>query len=507
MLPVVALVGRPNVGKSTLFNCLTKTRDALVADQPGLTRDRNYGYGKVGPVPYIVVDTGGLTDRVDGVENEMASQALAAIEEADIIFFLVDARAGLLTGDHNIADQLRATGKPIYLVVNKIDGIEINLAQSDFFSLGFKDNFAIAASHRRGVRAMMDTVLPEPEEGDSTAPHDEGICISIVGRPNVGKSTLVNRILGEERVVVFDMPGTTRDSIRIPFERQGKKYTLIDTAGIRRKKNITEMVETFSIIKTLQAIDESQVTVLVLDAHAGVTEQDASLLGNIIDSGRAIVIAINKWDGISTEAREQIRSDLGRKLAFINYAKFHFISALHGSGVGELYQSVEKAYESALIDVSTSRLTRLLERAVEAHAPPVVRAHRIKLRYAHQGGKNPPIIVIHGNQTESVNDAYKRYLVNFFRKAIKVEGTPIRIEFKSSTNPYEGRKKKQLSVKKPEKRSRPSGIIKKKSDKKDIRDKKEELGKSKQQKRERKKKVIVDRQPAKKMRGNRPGKK
>jgi len=442
MLPVVALVGRPNVGKSTLFNCLTKTRDALVADQPGLTRDRNYGYGKVGPCPYIVVDTGGLTGDEEGIETEMASQSLAAIDEADIIFFLVDARAGLIVGDHNIAKRLRATGKPLYLVVNKVDGMEINTALSDFYSLGFKDHYAIAASHRRGVRSMMDEVLPEAPEDTTTPAHDGGICISIVGRPNVGKSTLVNRILGEERVVVYDMPGTTRDSIKIPFERQGKKYTLIDTAGIRRKKNVSEMVEKFSIIKTLQAIEESQVAILVLDAHLGVTDQDANLLGNIIDSGRAIVIAVNKWDGISPEAREKIKADLGRKLAFINYAKFHFISALHGSGVGDLYKSVEKAYQSALSDLSTPRLTRLLEQAVEAHQPPMVRGHRIKLRYAHQGGKNPPIVVIHGNQTDSVPEAYKRYLVNFFRKATKIEGTPIRIEFKSSSNPFEGRKNK-----------------------------------------------------------------
>lgn len=453
MLPVVALVGRPNVGKSTLFNCLTKTRDALVADQPGLTRDRNYGYGKVGPCPYIMVDTGGLTGDEEGIETEMASQSLAAIEEADIIFFLVDARAGLLPGDQNIAKRLRAAGKPLYLVVNKVDGIEINAALSDFYALGFKDHYAIAASHRRGVRSMMDAVLPEVAEDIETPQEDGGISIAIVGRPNVGKSTLVNRILGEERVVVYDMPGTTRDSIKIPFERQGQKYTLIDTAGIRRKKNISEMVEKFSIIKTLQAIEESHVAILVLDAHLGVTDQDANLLGNIIDSGRAIVIAINKWDGISPEEREKIKADLGRKLAFINYAKFHFISALHGSGVGDLYKSVEKAFQSALTDLSTPRLTRLLEQAVEAHQPPMVRGHRIKLRYAHQGGKNPPIIVIHGNQTGSVPESYKRYLVNFFRKAIKIEGTPIRLEFKSSSNPFEGRKNK-FATRPAEKRGR-----------------------------------------------------
>lgn len=452
MLPVVALVGRPNVGKSTLFNCLTKSRDALVADQPGLTRDRNYGFGKVGPCPYIVVDTGGLSGDEAGIDNEMASQSLAAIEEADIIFFLVDARAGQIPGDTNIAQQLRATGKPVYLVVNKTDGLETNIAMGDFYSLGFQDHFAIAAAHRRGVRSMMDAILPEVEEEEGEE-IDEGICVSIVGRPNVGKSTLVNRILGEERVVVFDMPGTTRDSIKVPFERFGQKYTLIDTAGIRRKSKVSEMVEKFSIIKTLQAIEESQVSILVIDAHAGVTDQDASLLGNIIDSGRAIVIAINKWDGISPEKREKIKEDLGRKLAFINYAKFHFISALHGTGVGDLYQSIEKAYQSALTDLSTPRLTRLLEMALEAHQPPMVRGRRIKLRYAHQGGKNPPIIVVHGNQTESVSEAYKRYLVNFFRKAIKIEGTPIKLEFRSGRNPYEGRKK-PLNKRQIEKRDR-----------------------------------------------------
>ena len=440
MLPVVALVGRPNVGKSTLFNCLTNSRDALVADQPGLTRDRNYGFGKVGPSPYIVVDTGGLSGDEMGIESEMASQSLAAIEEADIIFFLVDARSGQIPGDTNIAKQLRATGKPVYLVVNKTDGLEPDIAMGDFYSLGFQDHFAIAASHRRGVRSMMDKILPEAEEEEQEKV-DEGISVAIVGRPNVGKSTLVNRIMGEERVVVFDMPGTTRDSIRVPFERFGQKYTLIDTAGIRRKGKVSEMVEKFSIIKTLQAIEESQVTILVIDAHAGVTDQDASLLGNVIDSGRAIVIAINKWDGISSEARDQIKSDLDRKLAFINYAKLHFISALHGTGVGNLYKSIDNAYRSALSELATPRLTRLLEMAIEAHQPPMVRGRRVKLRYAHQGGKNPPIIVIHGNQTESVTAAYKRYLANFFRKALKIEGTPIRLEFRSGRNPYEGRKK------------------------------------------------------------------
>ncbi len=450
MLPVVALVGRPNVGKSTLFNCLTNSRDALVADQPGLTRDRNYGYGKVGPSPYIVVDTGGLTGDEEGIETEMAGQSMAAIEEADIIFFLVDARAGLTPSDKSIARHLRATGKPVYIVVNKVDGLDLHVALSDFFSLGFSEHFAIAASHRRGVRSMMDKVMPETQE-ESSEGADGGISIAIVGRPNVGKSTLVNRILGEERVVVFDMPGTTRDAIKIPFERHGKKYTLIDTAGIRRKKKVSEMVEKFSIIKTLQAIEECQVALLVIDAHSGVTDQDANLLGNIIDSGRAIVIAVNKWDGISHDAREKIKADLERKLTFINYAKFHFISALHGSGVGELYKSVEKAYSSALTDLSTPRLTRLLEQAVQAHQPPVVRAHRIKLRYAHQGGKNPPIIVIHGNQTSAIPAAYKRYLANFFRKATKIEGTPIRLEFKSTSNPFKPTKKKTLTKRQTDK--------------------------------------------------------
>ncbi len=450
MLPVVALVGRPNVGKSTLFNCLTKSRDALVADQPGLTRDRHYGYGKVGPCPYIVVDTGGLTSDSEGIETEMAGQSMAAIEEADIIFFLLDARAGLIPGDKHIAQHLRATGKPVYIVVNKVDGLDLDVALSDFYSLGFGDHFAIAASHRRGVRSMMDKVMPEAPEQSLELP-DSGISIAIVGRPNVGKSTLVNCILGEERVVVYDMPGTTRDAIKIPFERHGKKYTLIDTAGIRRKKKVSDMVEKFSIIKTLQAIDECQVALLVIDAHSGVTDQDANLLGNIIDSGRAIVIAVNKWDGISQDEREKIKADLERKLTFINYAKFHFISALHGSGVGDLYASVEKAYASALVDLSTPRLTRLLEQAVQAHQPPVVRAHRIKLRYAHQGGKNPPIIVIHGNQTGAIPGAYKRYLSNFFRKATKIEGTPIHLEFKSTSNPYQPTKKKTLTKRQTDK--------------------------------------------------------
>jgi len=443
MKPVIALVGRPNVGKSTLFNCLTRSRDALVADLPGMTRDRKYGEGRLGDRPYLVVDTGGLSGEDEGIDGLMAGQAWLAVEEADVILFLVDARDGLLTGDDEIARRLRASGKPVYLVVNKIDGTNADLVMADFYALGLGEPAGITASHGRGVRSLMDVVLaglPEPEEEEEV--EDRGVKIAVLGRPNVGKSTLINRVLGEERVLAYDMPGTTRDSIYVPFERRGQKYTFIDTAGVRRRRKVSDKLEKFSIIKALQAIEEAHVVVLVIDAHEGVSEQDAHLLGFILDAGRALVIAVNKWDGLDKSARDRVRYELERRLQFVDFAKLHFISALHGTGVGDLFAPILRAYESAIRQFSTPDLTRILEQAVEEHQPPLVRGRRIKLRYAHQGGRNPPVIVIHGNQTKDVPAAYKRYLANVYRKALRLEGTPIRIDFRTGANPYQGRKNK-----------------------------------------------------------------
>ena len=436
MKPVIALVGRPNVGKSTLFNRLTRSRDALVADLPGLTRDRKYGSGKVGEKPYIVVDTGGLSGE-EGVDEVMADQVYQAISEASMVMFVVDARDGLTPGDEIIAAQLRNYNKPIQLVVNKTEGFDEDVATAEFQSMGLGMPHAIAAAHGRGVSRLMDAVLEdlptyvEPEEDE-----EGGIKVAIIGRPNVGKSTLVNRLLGEERVVAFDMPGTTRDSVFIPFQQEGREYTLIDTAGVRRRGKVHETIEKFSVIKALQAIDAANVVVLVIDAHEGVTDQDATLAGFVLDSGRAMVLAVNKWDGLSAEQRDKNRSELQRRLAFLDFAETHYISALHGSGVGHLFESVDEAYDCATMNLSTPWLTRILEDAVAQHQPPLIRGRRIKLRYAHQGGKNPPLIIIHGNQTDSVPNAYKRYLVNTYRKVLKLHGTPVRIEFKGGSNPF-----------------------------------------------------------------------
>lgn len=445
MKPVIALVGRPNVGKSTLFNNLTRSRDALVADYAGLTRDRKYGIGRLGTSPYVVVDTGGLSGDEQGVEGEMAQQVKSAIGESDAVIFLVDARDGLTPSDQNIASYLRQCGKPVSLVVNKTDGVDALVASSEFHALGLGEPMPIAAAHGRGVRSMIEQVLEsfafelEPE-GEEEEDEEQGIKVAIIGRPNVGKSTLVNRILGEERVVVYDMPGTTRDSIYIPFERDGQHYTLIDTAGVRRRARIKEAIEKFSIIKTLQAITDANVVIMVLDAREGISEQDAHLLGHAMEAGRALVIAINKWDGLAQEQKEQVRRELALKLPFLDFAKIHYISARHGTGVGELYASVKKAYASAMRKLSTRELTELLESLVFAHQPPMIRGRRIKLRYAHQGGRNPPIIVIHGNQVDEVPNSYKRYLENGFRKQLKLVGTPVRIEFKGGENPFAGRK-------------------------------------------------------------------
>lgn len=446
MLPVIALVGRPNVGKSTLFNRLTRSRDALVANYAGLTRDRKYGEGNWHDRRFVVVDTGGLSGEEEGIDSVMASQSLQAIEEANIVLFLVDCRDGLTATDEAIAKHLRHTGKRCYLVANKIDGLDPNMALADFYRLGFDEVYATTATHGRGVSSLMEDVVaefpPEPveEKTEGEEPESKGIKIAIVGRPNVGKSTLVNRMLGEDRVVVFDMPGTTRDSIYIDFERRGEHYTLIDTAGVRRRKNVSLTVEKFSIVKTLQAMDDANVVILLVDGQEGLVDQDLHLMGYAIESGRALVVAINKWDGLDQYQRDQIKASLQRRLRFVSYADIHFISALHGTGVGDLYKSVHKAYASATDKLSTNLLTRILEDAVSDHPPPLARGRRIKLRYAHAGGRNPPIIVIHGNQTDAVPDHYTRYLEKTFRKALELHGTPVRIEYRSSENPYAGRK-------------------------------------------------------------------
>ncbi len=456
MKPVIALVGRPNVGKSTLFNRLTRTRDALVADQPGLTRDRKFGEGRVGKHPYIVVDTGGLTGETEGVEERMAEQSWLAVEQADCVLFLVDARHGLTPEDEQIAARLRQTGKTITLVVNKIDGLDADVVTAEFHHLGLGMPHGIAAAHGRGVQALMQAVfetLPLEEGGEEPEVSARGVRIAIIGRPNVGKSTLVNRMLGEERVVAYDLPGTTRDSIYLPFERDGRDYTLIDTAGVRRRSRVSEAVEKFSVIKALKAIEDANVVIMLLDASEGVTDQDASLLGFVLDAGRALVLAVNKWDGLSREQKDKVKRELEFKLPFLGFARTHFISALHGSGVGDLYASVDRAYASATRDFSTPELTRLLEELVRAHQPPLVKGRRIKLRYAHQGGVNPPIIVIHGNQTGAVPDAYRRYLMNAFLKHLKLEGTPLRLEFKSGKNPFAGKKNK-LTPRQMQKRRR-----------------------------------------------------
>ncbi|MBY4678885.1 ribosome biogenesis GTPase Der [Marinobacterium arenosum] len=449
MLPVIALVGRPNVGKSTLFNRLTKSRDALVADLPGLTRDRKYGEGRLGDHAYIVIDTGGISGDEQGIDHEMARQSLQAVDEADIVLFLVDGRAGLNPADEMIADHLRRSNKAYHLVVNKTDGIDPDIAMGDFYGLGLGEPQPIAAAHGRGVRSLIENVLVqalgdvEPETDEEVEEAEDGsIKIAIVGRPNVGKSTLVNRMLGEERVVVYDQAGTTRDSVYIPYSREEQDYTLIDTAGVRRRKNIKEAVEKFSIIKTLQAIEDAHVVILVVDARDGVTEQDLHMLSFVMDAGRALVIALNKWDGMDVEQRDKVKEQIQRRLEFASFARFHFISALHGSGVGDLYHSIGEAYESAMAKWPTSRLTRLLEDMVADHQPPMINGRRIKLRYAHQGGSNPPIIVVHGNQTDALPLSYKRYLQNKFVRVLGLKGTPVRFEFRSGDNPFEGRKNK-----------------------------------------------------------------
>ena len=411
----------------------------MVADLPGLTRDRKYGVGKTGDHPYLVIDTGGLTGESGDLDELIAKQVWRAIEEADAVLFMVDGRAGLTTTDEEVSLKLRRLGKPLYLVVNKTEYQEPNFACAEFYNLGLGQPYAISATHRRGVGELIAAVLGEFSTTKEIAePNSEtAIRLAVVGRPNVGKSTLVNRLLGEERVLAYDQPGTTRDSITIPFSKDEQDYLLIDTAGIRRRSRVNGKIEKFSVIKTLQAIEQAHVVIMVIDAQQGVSEQDATLLGFILDSGRALVVAINKWDRLEQTIRDNIRRELGRRLVFLDFADFHFISALHGSGVGALLNSVTSAHEAATRNLATSALTRILQDAVASHQPPLIHGQSIKLRYAHQGGQNPPLIVIHGNRIDNVPASYQRYLVNTFRKALNLRGTPLRIEFKASDNPFQ----------------------------------------------------------------------
>lgn len=448
MLPTLVLVGRPNVGKSTLFNRLTGTRDALVHDLPGLTRDRHYGRGRIGDKPYLVVDTGGLEPVAkDGIMAEMARQTLQAIDEADAVIFLVDGRGGLTSQDKAIADRLRRAHCPVYLAVNKTEGMERAVVTAEFFELGLGEPVAISGAHGDGISDLVSEALaPFPAEEEEREDDSRTPKIAIVGRPNVGKSTLVNALIGEERVIAFDQPGTTRDSIYVDFERDGKAYTLIDTAGVRRRGKVFETVEKFSVIKTLQAIEDANVVVLVLDARENVSEQDAHLAGFVLETGRALVVAVNKWDGLSQEQRDPVKRDIGRKLAFLDFARFHYISALKGKGLEALLKDVEAAHAAAFAHLPTPKLTRVLIAAVEQHAPPKSGLFRPKPRYAHQGGKNPPLIILHGNALEGLQADYKRYLENTFRKAFDLYGTPLRIQVKTGThNPYEGKAKAPLS--------------------------------------------------------------
>ena len=444
MLPVVALIGRPNVGKSTLFNVLTRTRDALVHDMPGLTRDRHYGVCRIGERPFVLVDTGGLSGEAVSMDTLTARQVHLAIAEANVVVMVTDGRAGLSALDREILADLRKRGKPFLIAVNKTDGIDIDAALSDFSALGVAvaDMVPIAAAHSRGLDLLLAAITPHlPVDSPTEETYvDGGIRVAIVGRPNVGKSTLVNRLLGEERVVVSEEAGTTRDSIRVPLERDGKKYTLIDTAGVRRRARVEEAVEKFSVIKTLQTLDEAQVVVLLLDAQEGVTEQDATVLGHVLDAGRAFVVVVNKWDNLTKYQREQCESALSRKLDFVQYAERIFISGLHGTGMRELMRSVNRAYTAATREFGSSELTKALEAAYEGYQPPLVRGHSPKLRFAHPGGTAPPTIVIHGSRTSHIAEGYRRYLENFFRKRFKLVGTPVRIVFKDGENPFAGKK-------------------------------------------------------------------
>jgi len=444
MLPVVALVGRPNVGKSTLFNVLTRSRDALVADMPGVTRDRHYGICRTGERPFVVVDTGGLSGVEDAMDVLTAKQVRLAIEEAQVLVFVLDARDGLLPQDHVILNELRRSGKPIIAAVNKTDGLDEETALAEFSGFGMASTLPLSAAHNRGTDDLLEVLLPmlpaDDESGEGET-EDGSIRVAIVGRPNAGKSTLINRLLGEDRLIVSDVAGTTRDPIRVPLERDGKRYTLIDTAGIRRKARVEEAVEKFSVIKTLQSIAASQVVVIMIDARENLADQDLTLIGYAMDEGRAVVIAVNKWDGMDKYQRDECLRALDRRLVFIPWAKQVYISALHGSGLRELMRAVVRSHASATKELVSSDLTKTLEKAYESYQPPLVNGHAPKLRFAHPGGTNPPTIVIHGTRTKHIAPAYQRYLENFFRKRYRLEGTPIRITFREGENPFAGRKK------------------------------------------------------------------
>lgn len=456
MLPVVAIVGRPNVGKSTLFNALTGTRDALVADFPGLTRDRQYGICRAGEAPFLLVDTGGLVSQAEGIEYLTARQVSIAIEESALVLFLVSAVDGLTTEDETVADALRRSGKPVLLVANKSEARDEFTALADFASLGMGEGIAVSSAHRQGIGALVEAVeerLPPREEAQQADESEDTVRVAVLGRPNVGKSTLINRILGEERLLSWDEPGTTRDSISTFMERDGQPFEFIDTAGVRRRSRIQEAVEKFSVIKALQAIERAHVVVLMLDAGEGLTDQDTTLLGHILEEGRALVIALNKWDGLDDDHRRRVLQTLDRRLGYVSWATVVTISALHGSGITELMQAVRTAWDSASRELPTPELTRVLERAYSNHQPPVRQGRTARLRYAHAGGKLPPRIVIHGSRTRTLPDAYRRYLANTFINHFGLKGTPVVLEFRDSDNPYKSRRNK-LSKRQLDKRKR-----------------------------------------------------
>jgi GTP-binding protein len=446
MLPVVALVGRPNVGKSTLFNALTGTRDALVADIPGVTRDRKYGFGENAPHRFIVIDTGGIVEAPRGISERMARQTVRAIEEADRLVFLVDGQNGLDPADRFVADALRRSGKPVTVAVNKSEDRDAGVVSAEFYALGFGEPVAISAAHRQGIDDLMDRTLdglaPSAVDADPEIDRGRAIRVCVIGRPNVGKSTLINRLVGEERLVTFDEPGTTRDAVEVPFERDGASYVLVDTAGVRRRARVEEALERWSVVKTLQAVDDAHVVIGIVDARGDVAEQDATLFGLVADRGRALVIAVNKWDHVEPGRREEVRDQVALRLRFLDFAPVHFISALHGSGVGELLAAVRAAFDAAMREMPTPDLTRVLEAAIRQHQPPLVRGRRIRLRYAHQGGRNPPVIVVHGAQAERTPEDYRRYLANCYREAFRLAGTPVRVDFRSEENPFAGRRDK-----------------------------------------------------------------
>jgi len=445
MIPVLALVGRPNVGKSSLFNAFTQSKQALVADLPGVTRDRQYGEIKLGDVPFILIDTGGIKTEAEGVTHFIVESAKAAITEADIILFVLDAKVGLTAEDLAIANMLRRLSKPIIIIANKMDGLDEEVGASEFFELGFGEPIPVSAAHRANLEAPLrraKKLIPETPVHDSPPIEAKGIKIALVGRPNVGKSTLTNRMLGEERVIVCDMPGTTRDSIYIPFIHHNDEFTLIDTAGVRRRGRINEAIEKFSVVKTLQAIRDSHVVVFLVDGQETLTDQDLSLLDFVISSGRSLVFCVNKWDGLSEDQKNRVKDDIDRRMGFLDFVETFFISALHGSNVGLLFDAVKRAYESSTKELPTPMLTELLEKATLEHNPPMVRGRRIKLKYMHCGGHNPPVLVIHGNQLDDLPESYIKYLERYYQQALQMVGTPISIERKTSKNPYAGRYEK-----------------------------------------------------------------